>query len=87
MQLQPGSVIPARLWLMSRPARRGFRRQWGSGGMPVAITFCNKTEHERRKNKYHNSFFHGREAEPLYHPIQFGVLLHLVFLSRPNHLY
>jgi hypothetical protein len=78
MQLRPRSVIP-RDWLMSRPARRGFRRQWGRGGMRFAITFCNETEHERPKNKYHNSSFHGREAEPLYRPIQFGVLLHLVF--------
>jgi hypothetical protein len=52
--------------------------------MRVVITFCNKTEHERPKNKYHNSFFHGREAELLYRPIQFGVLLHLVVSIAPE---
>jgi hypothetical protein len=51
--------------------------------MRIAITFCNKTEHERRKNKYQNSFLHGREAEPLYRPIQFGVL-HLVVSNVPE---
>jgi hypothetical protein len=51
--------------------------------MRLAITFCNKTEHERRNNEYHNSFFHGCEAKPLYRPIQFGVL-HLVVSNVPE---
>jgi hypothetical protein len=33
--------------------------------MCVAITLCHETEHERRKDTRHNSFFGRSEAEPL----------------------
>jgi hypothetical protein len=39
--------------------------------MGVAITFCDKTEHERRKDKCNYSFFHRSEAKPLSRLIQF----------------
>jgi hypothetical protein len=39
--------------------------------MRVAITFCNQTEHERRKNENGYSFFCGCEAESLAQLIEF----------------
>jgi len=39
--------------------------------MGIAITFCDKTKHERRQNKYDDSFFGSSEAEPLPRLIQF----------------
>jgi hypothetical protein len=33
--------------------------------MGIAITLCNKTEHECRENKHDHSFFGGSEAESL----------------------
>jgi len=33
--------------------------------MRIPITFCHKTEHERRQNKHDHSFLGGREAESL----------------------
>jgi hypothetical protein len=39
--------------------------------MSVTITFCNKTEHERRQNKRHDLFLRRSEAEPLPRLIQF----------------
>jgi hypothetical protein len=39
--------------------------------MGIAITFRDKTKHERRQNKYDDSFFDSSEAEPLPRLIQF----------------
>jgi hypothetical protein len=39
--------------------------------MPVAITFRDQPEHERRGNEYDYSFFSRREAESLPHFIEF----------------
>jgi hypothetical protein len=49
--------------------------------MRVAITFCHETEHERRKDKGHNSFFGRSEAESLPRLIQFGVPLQFLACS------
>jgi hypothetical protein len=35
--------------------------------MRVAVTFCDQTEHECRKNEHSYSFFHWSEAESLPH--------------------
>ena len=47
------------------------RRRWSRGGMGVAITLCDKTEHERREDKHDDSCFGRSEAEPLPRLIQF----------------
>lgn len=39
--------------------------------MGVAITFCDKTEHEGREDKHDDSCFGRSEAEPLPRLIQF----------------
>ena len=39
--------------------------------MGVAITFCDKTEHERGEDKHDDSCFGRGEAEPLPRLIQF----------------
>jgi hypothetical protein len=39
--------------------------------MDFAITFCDDTEHERRKDKRNNSFLRRSEAESLPRLIQF----------------
>jgi hypothetical protein len=49
--------------------------------MSVAITFCDKTEHECRKDKHDDSFFHRSEAECLPRLIQFGVPLQFLACS------
>jgi len=41
--------------------------------MGVAITFCDKTEHERRENKHDDSCFSRSKAESLSRLIQFEV--------------
>jgi hypothetical protein len=55
--------------------------------MGVAITLCNDTQHKRRKNKHHHSFFRRSEPESLPRFIQFGVpFQYLFFLPRPNYV-
>ena len=49
----------------------GFRLGWSRGGMGVAITFCDQTEHERREDKCDHSFFHRSKSESLPRLIQF----------------
>src|SRR5438874_12819795 len=43
----------------------------GRGRMPVAITFRDQPEHERRGNEYDYSSFSRREAKSLPHFIEF----------------
>ena len=43
----------------------------GGGRMRVAITFCNQSQHERRRNEYNYPSFSRREAEFLPHFIEF----------------
>ncbi len=52
-------------------ALTGIRLGWRRGRMDVAITLCNKAEHERRKNKHNYSFFCRGEAESLPRLIHF----------------
>jgi hypothetical protein len=40
--------------------------------MSVAITFCDETKHERRKDKHDDSPFHCSETKRLSRLIQFG---------------
>ena len=52
--------------------------------MGVAITLCDKTQYESRKNKHDHPFFGRSEAEPLPRLIQFGspVFLQPTFRSQ-----
>jgi hypothetical protein len=40
--------------------------------MGVAITFCNKTQHEGGDDKQNNAFLHGSKPKSLPHLIQFA---------------
>jgi hypothetical protein len=54
----------------------------GRGGMGVAITLCDETKYERRKDKHDNSLFGRSEAKSLPNLIEFET--HSVFQPQIN---
>jgi hypothetical protein len=80
-------------WRRARLARRNLggggrtrptnlRMDWSKGGMGIAITLCDETKYERRKDKHDNSLFGRGEAQSLPDLIEFET--HSVFQPQIN---